>query len=302
MFQTKKQIQALLLSAGISLRKRHGQHFLIDRNLMNRLVESAQLSANDVVLEVGAGTGSLTAMLADRAGAVVTIEIDRTLWALIAEQIRAEMPPKVRLICGDVLAGKNQLNPEVIAALTAEQDRLGGRALMVANLPFEAASPLLIDLVLDHPHIDPLCFTVQKEVAGRILAPPGGRDHGTMSVLIQAMADVTSIAVVPHQAFWPVPEVDAAILRIDASSAKRSAVGNVPDFVAVVKRLFGHRRKTLRHNLRADYGRHVAGAIESTGRIDLNRRPETLSVDEWIYLAQHVASLRPEHDESSRID
>jgi 16S rRNA (adenine1518-N6/adenine1519-N6)-dimethyltransferase len=289
MFQTKKQIAALLDSAGLRLRKRYGQHFLIDRNLMNKLVESAQIDRADVVLEIGAGTGSLTGLLARRAGAVVAVEIDPGLCAIAAEQLQARGHHNVRLIQADILARKSELAPRVLGSLRQEQARLGGRTRMVANLPFDVASPVLMDLLLAHPRIDPLCFTVQKEVAQRILSPAGRRHYGPMSVLIQAVADVTRLAPVPRQAFWPGPQVDAMMLRIDGSAAKRSRIAPLTSFAAMVRTLFGHRRKTLRHSIREAYPLRVLDALRA-GPIDLNRRPETLSVEEWIDLWGRIES------------
>ncbi len=285
MFQTKTQIEGLLEAADLKPQKRYGQHFLIDRNLMDRLVDSARIGPEDMVLEVGPGTASLTSLLAARAGAVVAVEADRALLDIAAQQLRARDVGNVNLIHGDILAAKHRIQPEVLAALARQQASLAGRAMLVANLPFDVASPLLINLVLDHPTIDPLLFTVQKEVGLRILARPGQRAYGTLSVFVQALTDAVRLANVPRQVFWPQPNVDAVMLQLTHSPGKRAAAGDVSHLAVTVKNLFGHRRKTLRHNLRIHYPQVATEALESASSIDLGRRPETLAADEWVRLA-----------------
>jgi len=285
MFQTKTQIESLLEAADLKPQKRYGQHFLIDRNLMDRLVDSAPIGPRDVVLEVGPGTASLTSLLAARAGAVVAVEADRAILDIATEQLHARQVGNVNLIHADILAGKHKIQPEVLAAVARQQAALAGRTMLVANLPFDVASPLLINLALNHPTIDPLLFTVQKEVGARILARPGRREYGTLSVFVQAMADATRLANVPRQAFWPQPNVDAVMLQVTHSRGKRAAVGDVLHFAVTVRNLFGHRRKTLRHNLRTHYPQVATETLESATSIDLGRRPETLAAEEWVRLA-----------------
>jgi len=285
MFQTKTQIEGLLEAADLKPQKRYGQHFLIDRNLMDRLVDSAPIGLQDVVLEVGPGTASLTSLLAAKAGAVVAVEADRPMLDIAAGQLRARDAGNVKLIHADILASKHRVQPEVLTALAREQAALAGRTMLVANLPFDVASPLLINLVLDHPTIDPLLFTVQKEVGLRILARPGQRAYGTLSVFVQTLTDAVRLANVPRQAFWPQPNVDAVMLQLTHSPAKRAAAGDVLHLAATVKSLFGHRRKTLRHNLRTHYPQVATETLESATSINLGRRPETLTPDEWVRLA-----------------
>jgi len=288
MFQTKRRIENLLRAADLKPQKRYGQHFLIDRNLMNRLVNSASIGLDDVVLEVGAGTASLTSLLADKAGAVVAVEADRHLLGIAAEQLHARDVRNVDLIHTDILAAKHQIQPEVLAALARQRTSLGGRAALVANLPFDIATPLLMNLVLDHPTISLLCFTVQKEVGLRLLAHPGQHAYGALSVLVQALTDPVRLGDVPRKAFWPQPNVDAVMLQLTHSAARRSAAGDIAHLAATVRDLFGHRRKTLRHNLRLHYPQVATEPLAAAASIDLGRRPETLAVDEWVRLAQQL--------------
>lgn len=290
MFQTKTQIESLLQAADLKPQKRYGQHFLIDRNLMDRLVDSAPIGPRDVVLEVGPGTASLTSLLAARAGAVVAVEADGAVLAIAAEQLRAADVGNASLIHADILAGKHRIQPAVLTAVAQQQAALAGRTMLVANLPFDVASPLLINLVLEHPTIDPLLFTVQKEVGARILARPGQREYGTLSVFVQTLTDAVRLANVPRQAFWPEPNVDAVMLQLTHSPQKRAAAGDVLNLAATVRNLFGHRRKTLRHNLRIHYPQVATEPLEAATSIDLGRRPETLAADEWVRLAGQLAA------------
>jgi 16S rRNA (adenine1518-N6/adenine1519-N6)-dimethyltransferase len=282
-FQTLSEIREILLAAGMRPRRRHGQHFLIDRNLMHKLVDAARIGPDDVVLEIGTGTGSLTNLLAERAAHVLTVEID----AQIAEVARRHLAHhhNVTLLTTDALMGKNHLNPRVVEALLDKRRRKSDRCLLVANLPYNAAAPIVADLVLDVPQVRTLCFTVQKEVADRMAAEPATSDYGPLSVVLQGLASVKRIARVPRQAFWPEPEVESAIVRIEPDDALRAASGDPRRLAAVTHRLFLHRRKTLWQNLKLAYGEQP-DALKAAVAIDWRRRPEQLAVADWIVLAK----------------
>ncbi len=286
-FQTSSQIRQVLRQAGIRPRRKHGQHFMIDRNLMHKLVDSARIGPDDVVLEIGPGTGSLTNLLAERAAHVLTVEID----ANIAEIARRHLAHhrNVTLLTTDALVGKNHLNPHVVKALLDKRRHSADRCLLVANLPYNAAAPIVADFVLDVPQVRTLCFTVQKEVADRMGAEPATSDYGPLSVVLQALARIKRIARVPRQAFWPAPDVDSAIVRIEPDDALEAAAGDPRRLAAVAHRLFLHRRKTLWQNLKLAYGEQ-ADAIKHTVAMDWRLRPEQLSVPDWIALA---AALPP---------
>jgi 16S rRNA (adenine1518-N6/adenine1519-N6)-dimethyltransferase len=282
--QTKREIQAMLEAMGVHPLKRFGQHFLIDGNLMRKLLATAAVRADDVVLEVGPGTGSLTEELVQQAGHVVAVEIDRTLQALCQDRLGRHA--NFTLIAGDILESKNAIAPDVLQALQERQQQLGGRVLLVANLPYQAATPLIIDLLTVKPAVAEMCFTIQAEVADRLKAPSGGKEYGPLSILTQALADVQRIARVPPEAFWPAPEVDSAIVHIVVKPK-----GTVPD--AIQRRLaelvhgcFNHRRKTLRWSLRNMPDESALARVEADGRWDLTLRPEIIDVDGWIAMAR----------------
>jgi len=285
--QTLTTIRSLLASAGLRPNKKLGQHFLIDGNLMRKLVASAEVEPRDVVLEVGCATGSLTRELAGQAGAVVAVEVDRRL-AEIAGAELADLDNVTLLHC-DVLASKTQIDPQVLAALDEARGRWDGRVLLVANLPYQVASPLVIDLLTGSVAFARICFTVQKEVAGRLLANPSGRTYGPLSVIVQALATVRRIAAVPPQAFWPRPAVDSTMVRLDPDPDRRQRIGDVTHFVGVVKACFSHRRKTLGHNLTVAYGQGVADRVLTGGQIESRTRPEQLDPTSWVELARRLA-------------
>lgn len=249
--QTKQQIQQLLTSAGAKATKRLGQHFLIDLNLMRLLIDSADISNKDIVLEVGCGTGSLTEGLAEHAGYCLAVEYDRLL-AEIAKKHLAKAK-NVEVINTDILKNKNTINPIVSNALAKARKKYkacpersrGGRILLVANLPYNVASPVMLNLVTGPMIADSMCVTVQKEVADRMTAAAGCKDYGILSILLCATGDVELLRVLKPTVFWPQPKVDSAIVRFVRNKEKVRRIEDMKLFKEIVDRFMGHRRKTL---------------------------------------------------------
>jgi 16S rRNA (adenine1518-N6/adenine1519-N6)-dimethyltransferase len=293
MAQTKKDIQALLAAAGINPLKRFGQHFLIDGNLLRKLVAASGVTARDAVLEVGPGTGTLTEELLEVAGALIAVEIDKGM-AGICRGTFGESP-RFTLLHRDVLERKSQIAAEVLELLAARRSELGGRAMMVANLPYQVATPLIIELLMGAVPISPLCFTVQAEVADRLAAPPGGKDYGPITIFAQATARIERIARVPPEAFWPVPGVDSAMLRMDLREDALLSPSIKSELGRLVHGCFNHRRKTMRHNLRELVDSGIYQRIEADGRWELGDRPERLSVEQWVELAVFVQRQRQDN-------
>ncbi len=281
-FQTQTQVRALLGGAGLVPRKRHGQHFLVDRNLMMKLVDSADPSGGDCVLEVGAGTGSLTALLAARAGRVVAVEIDGGL----ADLARAHLSAfdNVHLLRADVLARKSAVAGSVISAVEEARSQCAGRFMLVANLPYDIATPLIINLLLSEAGPSRLCFTVQAEVAQRLLAEAGGADYGPVSIITRLLTHGRRIARICPQAFWPVPKVHSALVRLDRRLHNEIEVADPGAFAKFVKSFFLHRRKTMSHlaGQRPDARKCIA-AVEKAG-IPPKGRPEAVHLAQWISL------------------
>ena len=181
--QTKRQIRDLLSSAGVFPNKRLGQHFLIDLNLMRLIVDSANIQKDDVVLEVGCGTGSMTEALAEKAGSLIAVELDKNLSEIVAMQLATS--ENVEIINTDILESKNTLSQTVTKALDLAGKKCPGRILLVANLPYSAASPVIMNLITGPTIADGMYVTVQKEVADRMKAAPASSDYGILSIFLE---------------------------------------------------------------------------------------------------------------------
>lgn len=250
--QTLTFLQQKFEQAGIRPRTQHGQNFLIDLNLLEILVEAAQLAPQDVVLEVGTGTGSLTARVAPLVAHVVTVEIDPQM----AELARAELVDctNVTLMVQDALRNKNQLHPAVLAAVRAELARAPARRFkLVANLPYHVATPVISNLLDLDDAPQSMTVTIQKELGERIMARPSTKDYGALSIWVQSQCRVELVRLVPPEAFWPRPKVGSAILRIELDPQRRARLQDRSAFHELVRGLFLHRRKLLRGVLASLY-------------------------------------------------
>jgi 16S rRNA (adenine1518-N6/adenine1519-N6)-dimethyltransferase len=246
--QTLSFLKHRFREAGVRPDTRHGQNFLVDLNLLDVLVNRAQVEPHDVVLEVGTGTASLTTRLASLAGAVVTVEVDRELAQLAREQL-ADCD-NVTLLCQDALRNKNHLHAKVLEAVE-DQLRLvpGARFKLVANLPYNIATPIISNLLaLDTTPVS-MTITIQRELAERILAAPSTKDYGALSIWVQSLADVELVRVLPPTVFWPRPKVHSAIIHIAHDPRRRARIPDLVFFHRFVRALFLHRRKFLRAQL-----------------------------------------------------
>ncbi len=235
--QTLAEIRELLESRGLAPRKKLGQNFLLDHNLIRKLVDAAGVGAGELVLEVGPGTGALTDELLARGCEVVACELDAGLAALQRErQAEAQADGRFALIEGDCLAGKRGLNPAVLGAIA------GRPFALVANLPYGAATPLMLALLCDERCTGQF-VTIQREVADRLLAGPGSKAYGSISVVAQTLARVERVATLPPECFWPRPEVTSAMvsLRPTADHGIRDRAA----FALFCQRVFSNRRKQL---------------------------------------------------------
>ena len=249
--QTLTYLRSLFEARGIQPKNKLGQNFLIDPNLLDYLVRGAELSQEDLVVEVGSGTGGLTSRLADRARGVLSIEIDRDFFALAAETLAGR--ENVVLLHADVLKNKNLLNPHVLAGVDTLRAQSGcSRLKLVANLPYAVATPVICNFLLSSLPFERMVVMVQWEIAERLTARPGTKEYGALSVLVQSVADVEPIRRrVPPAVFWPRPQVASAIIRIRPDPAKRAHVGDVVRFRSFLRDLYAHRRKNLRGALAA---------------------------------------------------
>jgi len=243
--QTVSFLTQRFREAGIHPDVRHGQNFLIDLNLLDVLLETADLGREDVVLEVGTGLGSLTSKMAPLAAHVVTVEIDSRLFQLASEELVD--CANVTMLRFDALKNKNHLSPTLIETV---QQRLretpGAQLKLVANLPYNVATPILSNLLTFDPVPVSMTATVQKELAERMTAEPGIKDYSALSIWMQALCYCRIIRTLPPQCFWPKPKVHSAIVHIVPNARKRARVSDVEFFHHFIRTLFQHRRKFLR--------------------------------------------------------
>jgi 16S rRNA (adenine1518-N6/adenine1519-N6)-dimethyltransferase len=274
--QTKREITGMLAAAGVRPRKRFGQHFLIDGNLMRRLVESAELEPSDCVLEVGAGTGGLTDLIVGRVRELICVEIDRDLYVILEDRFREASG--VTLIRGDVLESKHRLMDKVDRAVRG--GNRDGCVKLVANLPYQVATPLVMNLLLDYRQMRRLAFTLQREVADRITAQPNRKAYGPLSILSQSLCEIKQVAKISPEAFWPRPTVGSSMIRMDVGKTPFGNRDELRGFAALVRATFDHRRKTLRSALGYAVSEQIRDRI--CEHVDATRRPESFTVEEWL--------------------
>jgi 16S rRNA (adenine1518-N6/adenine1519-N6)-dimethyltransferase len=288
---TQTEIRAILADAGLRPEKRHSQHFLIDGNLMRLLVDAADLGPADTVLEVGPGVGNLTELLVERAGRVIAVEIDAALAQVARERLAGA--ENLDLLAADILADKHTVSPKVLRLL---RDRAAAarhrRVKLVANLPYQAATPLVAELVLGNLPLERLVFTVQEEVAKRLAAGPSTPQYGPVGVIVQALAQVVVLRRLSPGVFWPRPRVWSAMVRIRPLADRRRAIRNVEVFRRTVHGLFMHRRKRAARSLALADPAHGspeawAAALRAAG-LDPQARGEAYTVDEMVRLANSL--------------
>jgi 16S rRNA (adenine1518-N6/adenine1519-N6)-dimethyltransferase len=280
--QTLSEIRALLSRRGIRPKHRLGQNFLHDHNQIRKLVDAGLAGEADgarrLVLEVGPGTGALTEALVERGCEVIACEIDRDMIAILRERFG----DRVTIVEGDVLASKHAIHPAVSGALAGRDFKL------IANLPYQIATPLIMNLLLDVATCRGQFVTIQKEVADRLLAKPGTKEYGPLSIVAQVFARIEPIGVVPPSCFWPEPEVTSAMVAVTpewhaGAETRTHGAGDRRAFARFVTNLFTKRRKQLG----SIFGRDRA----LPAGIDPSWRPETLAPQQVVQL--HEWMQRP---------
>jgi 16S rRNA (adenine1518-N6/adenine1519-N6)-dimethyltransferase len=276
--QTLGQIKSLLAAHGLHPKHRLGQNFLHDHNKLNAICQAAEIQAGQIVLEVGGGTGTLSLALLDAGAQLVVVEADPDLEPILNQQLVAH-GGCFELIIADVLAGKHELNPLVVEALNrANKPADDSKQLpfkMVANLPYNTASPLLANLVSDYPAMSDAVVTIQREVADRLLAPPGGKQYGPLGVLIQAMCKVQKIASMPPGCFWPQPQVESMAIKL--TRLAQPLTDDPKNLSQMLQRVFSKRRKQL--------GAILGKEFPMPEGINSRLRPQDLSVAQLVALA-----------------
>lgn len=257
-------------------KKRLGQHFLTDRNIVKKIVAFADVHSAETVLEVGAGRGALTAALCQRASKVIALEIDATLVAYL----RTTLKPYANL----------ELN--TIDALCFHYEQLTTPIVVIGNLPYNISTPLLFRFFEARAYISRMILMLQQEVAQRLIAHPGTKVYGVLSVLAQYFANPQWGFRVPPSCFSPEPEVMSAVVRLETRSDTLADPEGAAWLVRTVRSAFQHRRKTLANAFRkAGFDdSHVSAALSVAG-IARNRRAETLSQEEFVAVAHAFRQL-----------
>ena len=280
-------IRSIMQRHGISCRKSLGQNFLIDNNISDKIITAAELTAADLVVEIGPGLGALTARIAGAAGKVIAVEVDRGLLAVLSEALAGIQ--NVELILGDAL--KVDFDRLVEEKTGGEYGRASKKYKLVANLPYYITSPVLMRLLLGRFNISVVVVMVQAEVAERLAASPGSKAYGSLSLAVQYFTRPEMLFRVPRTVFYPQPGVDSAVVRLSVRTEPAVAVRDEDMFFNIVRSAFGKRRKTLLNSL-AGSGLGIdretcLRALQNAG-IDPGRRGETLSIAEFALLTDSV--------------
>lgn len=299
--QTYSYLKKKFDAVRIQPQTKFGQNFLIDLNLVELIVSTAELGPRDVVLEVGTGMGSLTVLMAAKAAHIVTVEIDHYL----APMARAEFDnfDNITLLEQDALRNKNNLHPHVIATLQEKVAAVpGGRIKLVANLPYNVATPIISNLLDMEPWPTRMVTTIQRELAERITAAPRSKDYSALSIWIQAQCRAEIVRIMPPSVFWPRPKVESAILDIRPQKVLRDRIQDRAFFHQLVRGIFIHRRKFLRSALLSaiqdKLSKDAIDSILSELEFDSTVRAEQLTPQQMIELSDLVRARIAAHPSS----
>ncbi|OQM47089.1 16S rRNA (adenine(1518)-N(6)/adenine(1519)-N(6))-dimethyltransferase [Anoxybacillus sp. UARK-01] len=284
---TPARTREILNKYGFSFKKSLGQNFLIDTNILRRIVDFAELSNETGVIEIGPGIGALTEQLARQAKKVISFEIDQRLLPILADTL--SLYSNIRIIHQDVLKANIQ---HIIDEELAEIHDI----MVVANLPYYVTTPIIMKLLTDRLPIRGIVVMLQKEVADRISASPGTKDYGSLSIAIQYYTKAETVMNVPRTVFMPQPNVDSAVIRLTKREKPAVEVVDESFFFQVVRASFGQRRKTILNNLISHLpnGKQQKENIErglADSGIDSKRRGETLTIQEFAALSNRLVDI-----------
>ena len=292
---TPSVLKQIFSQRGISPNKRFGQNFLIDQNTLLSIPNIAELNENDVVLEIGTGTGGLTRLLADRSRHVFTVEVDRKLFEMASDILK--LYKNVTIINADILKTKHELNPDIPSKMLnwlREHDQ--SHIKVVSNLPYNISTPVIINLLEGNLPIKLMVLMLQKEITERMAAMPGTREYGILSIITQLFSEVKVVKTLSPGVFWPRPEVYSALVKISVNKEKYE--GRITDysfFKIIIHAIFTSRRKTLLnsleqvklHNMSRERMKRVIEGMQLDERV----RGETLSLDQLINFSESVSNL-----------
>ncbi len=270
---------AVLQKYQFTFQKKYGQNFLIDTHVLDKIIRSAEISQEDMVLEIGPGIGTMTQYLACAAGKVIAVEIDRALIPILEDTLDGY--DNVRIINGDIL--------KIDLAKLVEEENGGRPIKVVANLPYYITTPIIMSLFEGHVPLRSISVMVQKEVADRMQAGPGSKDYGALSLAVQYYAKPYIAANVPQNCFMPRPRIGSAVIRLERYETPPVAVKDERLLFGIIRASFNQRRKTLANGLKnspeLDFTKEeIEAAIEKLGK-GASVRGEALTLGEFAELS-----------------
>lgn len=270
-----------------------GQNFLVDRNIIEKIIDAAELTENTLVIEIGPGMGALTQVAAEKAGKVIAVEIDRHLIPVLGEVVGHL--DNVEIINQDIL--KTDINELIDSEKKnfATSDHEIDKVVILGNLPYYITTPIIMGILERQIEMDTMVIMMQKEVAERIVATPGGKTYGALSIACQFFCETNYVTTVPRTVFQPQPKVDSAVLRLDkrAELPWEIGAGGWKLFFEVVRAGFNRRRKTLLNALTAlGMDKTELRSILDEAGVEPSRRAETLSIQEFANVANAIGIQR----------
>jgi len=293
--QTRSHLMRLFRDHGFNPRADLGQNFLIDINLVEFAVRAAEISKDDLILEVGTGTAGMTTFLAEQAGHVISVELDPNMFALATHVTRDY--DNVTLINRDILHNKNTLSPDIVELLHEEiAKHPDGQLKLVANLPYSVATPVISNLVASDLPWARIVATIQLELGEKMIAEPGTSSYGALSVWLQSQCSVRIIRRLGPQVFWPRPKVNSAIVSLWRHDGRGGRILDRPFFLDFIRRLFHHRRKLMRSVLCGMYRKEISksevDAILTELEFGPEPRAEQLDVPSLLRLANRFYQVK----------
>lgn len=296
---TPAVLKQIFSRRGITPSKRFGQNFLIDQNILLSIPSIADLKEDEVVLEIGTGTGGLTRLLAAGSRHVFTVEVDKKLFELSSDILK--FYKNITLVNADVLKTKHELNPYIMSLIfqwLREHDQ--SHIKVVSNLPYNISTPVIINLLEGELPIDMMVLMLQKEITERMTALPGTREYGILSVITQLFSEVEVVKTLPPEVFWPRPEVHSALVKVVVHKEKYAGrITSYPFFRKIIYAIFTSRRKTLLNSLEhlklpGISREHLKGVIKDMN-LDERVRGETLNLEQLIRLSEAICNFsKPE--------
>ena len=277
--QNKREILMDLKKYNINIKKKYGQNFLIDQNILSKIVDTAELDSTIAVIEIGGGVGSLTDKLCQKAGYVLCYEIDSELIPILRQNLKEYS--NYEIINQDIL--KVDIQQEI-------KDKLSSfsKIYVVANLPYYITTPILLNLLEKTDRIQRYILMMQEEVAERICGIPKTKEYNALSIAVQYRCKATKEFKVGRNVFLPEPNVDSAVVKLEMYREKKYMVEDETSFFGFVRQCFSQRRKTLVNNLCKEYDKTIISEALIQNGLSLDIRSEELSIEEFIKIFEYI--------------